>query len=126
LCKNISHLSLFPLALGGGAANKDTWDTACPLDDPTVEKIAKNHNKSPAQVLLRSLLQRGVVVLPKSVKTHRIKENIDLFNFLLNDEEMKELAGLDKYVSYKTNPNPLGAFIGGPDSFTTVGTDIFD
>jgi hypothetical protein len=33
---------------------------------------------------------------------------------------------LDKYVSYKTNPNPLGGFIGGPDCFTDKGTDIFD
>jgi len=112
--------------LGGGAANKDAWNTPCPLDDPIVVKIARNHDKSPAQILLRYLLQRGIVVLPKSVKKHRMEENMDVFDFSLTEDEMKLLASLDKYVSYKTNPNPLGAFIGGPDSFTNVGTDIFD
>jgi len=112
--------------LGGGAANKDTWNTPCPLEDKIVHNIAQNHNKTLAQILLRSLLQRGIIVLPKSVKTHRIQENIDVFDFSIDEHEMKELAKLDKYVSYKTNPNPIGAFIGGPDSFTDVGTDIFD
>merc|ERR1712130_263909 len=102
LSRNICVTAHTPL--GGGAANKETWKTPNPLEDSVVQEIAKNHDISAAQVLLRFLLQRGIVVLPKSVKTHRIKENIDLFNFLLNDEEMKELAGLDKYVSYKTNP----------------------
>merc|ERR1711935_1087160 len=43
--------------LGGGAANKETWNTPCLLDDPVVKKIADVHSKSPAQVLLRFLLQ---------------------------------------------------------------------
>eukprot|EP00592_Proboscia_alata_P011157 CAMPEP_0194365542 /NCGR_PEP_ID=MMETSP0174-20130528/13611_1 /TAXON_ID=216777 /ORGANISM="Proboscia alata, Strain PI-D3" /LENGTH=339 /DNA_ID=CAMNT_0039140301 /DNA_START=47 /DNA_END=1066 /DNA_ORIENTATION=- len=112
--------------LGGGASNKETWNTACPLDDPIVKKISDVHSKSPAQVLLRFLLQRGIVVLPKSVKSHRIKENLDLFGFGLEEAEMQELHTLDKYVSYKTNPNPIGAFFGGPDAFSSAGTDIFD
>mmetsp|Transcript_29153 Transcript_29153/g.44860 ORF Transcript_29153/g.44860 Transcript_29153/m.44860 type:complete len:336 (+) Transcript_29153:195-1202(+) len=112
--------------LGGGAANKDTWKTSTPLDDPVVHKIAQAHSKSPAQVLLRWHLQRGVVVLPKSVKAHRIKENLDVFGFVLTEEEMAEVAALDKYVSYKTNPNPLASFLGGPDAYSAEGTDIFD
>jgi diketogulonate reductase-like aldo/keto reductase len=112
--------------LGGGAANKDTWNTASPLDDAVVQKIAQAHQKSPAQVLLRWHLQRGVVVLPKSVKAHRMKENRDLFGFVLTEQEMMEVSALDKYVSYKTNPNPLSAFLGGPDAFSAEGTDIFD
>jgi len=112
--------------LGGGAANKESWNTPCPLDDEVVQTIAKKHNKSPAQVLLRYLLQRDIVVLPKSVKVHRMKENINVFDFSLDDDEMKELASLDKYVSYKTNPNPIASFLGGPDAFTAEGTDIFD
>eukprot|EP00594_Rhizosolenia_setigera_P012968 CAMPEP_0178977160 /NCGR_PEP_ID=MMETSP0789-20121207/24316_1 /TAXON_ID=3005 /ORGANISM="Rhizosolenia setigera, Strain CCMP 1694" /LENGTH=308 /DNA_ID=CAMNT_0020666491 /DNA_START=1 /DNA_END=930 /DNA_ORIENTATION=- len=124
LSRNICVTAHTPL--GGGAANKETWNTPNPLEDSVVQEIAKNHDISAAQVLLRFLLQRGIVVLPKSVKTHRIKENLDLFGFELNDKEMKDLSGLDKYVSYKTNPNPLNAFIGGPDCFTEAGTDIFD
>merc|ERR1712113_765793 len=100
-----------------------------PLEDPIVKKIASNKGSgtTPAQILLRFLLQRGTVVLPKSVKTERITENINLFNMEpLTNEEMNDLSALDKYVSYKTNPNPLVAFLGGPDAFTPAGTDIFD
>jgi 2,5-diketo-D-gluconate reductase A len=102
------------------------WNTMAPLDDPVVQRIAESHKKSPAQVLLRWLLQRSIVVLPKSVKAHRMKENLDLFDFMLTPNEMTELSTLDKYVSYKTNPNPLSAFLGGADAFTPEGTDIFD
>lgn len=101
--------------LGNGAFN-----------EPVIKSIADAHKKSPAQVCLRFSLQRGIVILPKSVKEHRIKENLDLFDFFLTDEEMKGISSLDKYVSYKTNPNPLGGFQGGADSFSPEGTDIFD
>lgn len=77
-------------------------------------------------MLLRYLLQRGIVILPKSIKPERMKENLDVLDFHLSEEEMKEILALDKYVSYKTNPNPLGAFLGGPDAFSPTGTDIFD
>ena len=65
--------------------------------------------------------------MPKSVKASRMKENIGLFDMeALTTEEMAKLHALDKYVSYKTNPNPISAVIGGPDCFTPDGTDIFD
>lgn len=112
--------------LGGGAAQKDQWHVQIPLDDPVVHKIAEATGKSPAQVLLRFLLQRGIVVLPKSIKPHRMVENISLFDFALSDEDMAALMALDKYASAKTNPNPLASFLGGPDAFSPDGTDIFD
>lgn len=96
------------------------------MSDPIIAEIAKAHNKSPAQVLLRLLLQLGIVVLPKSVKPHRMAENKDLLDFSLTDEDMKKIETLDKYVSYKTNPNPLSAFLGGKDAYSPEGTDIFD
>jgi len=124
LSRNICVTAHTPL--GGGAANKETWNTSNPLEDPTIVKIAEAHKKSPAQVLLRFLLQRGIVVLPKSVKAHRMAENFDVFNFSLTEEEMKEITTLDKYQSYKTNPNPLSGFLGASDAFCPEGTDIFD
>jgi len=124
LSRNICVTAHTPL--GGGAANKETWKTPCPMDDTVVQEIAKAHSKSPAQVCLRFLLQNGIVVLPKSVKAHRIKENFDLFGFSLTTDEMEKLSALDKYQSYKTNPNPLDGVLGGPDAFTPQGTDIFD
>lgn len=115
--------------LGGGKANElEYTGEASPLENKLVLKIASQKKATPAQILLRFLLQGGIVVLPKTVRATRMAENIDLFSddLVLTDEEMKELASLDKYRSYKTNPNPMNAVLGGPDAFTPEGTDIFD
>ncbi|CAB9516098.1 Probable NAD(P)H-dependent D-xylose reductase xyl1 [Seminavis robusta] len=124
LSRNICVTAHTPL--GGGATNKETWKTSNPLEDEVIGKISTAHSKSPAQVLLRWLLQRGIVVLPKSVKAHRMAENINVMDFSLTPEEMAEIDALDKYVSYKTNPNPLSGFLGAKDAFCAEGTDIFD
>ena len=127
LSRNICVTAHTPL--GGGNANEVWTNSSSPIDDPIVKEIAagkENKNVTPAQVLLRFLLQSGVVVLPKSIKKSRMEENITLFGMNLSDDEMNKLRTLDKYVSYKTNPNPLESFIGGPDCFTDKGTDIFD
>lgn len=57
--------------------------------------IAEAHNKTVAQVILRWNIQRGVVVIPKSVHKARIEENIDIFDFALSDEEMQAISTLD-------------------------------
>jgi 2,5-diketo-D-gluconate reductase A len=61
--------------------------------------IAKKHNKSIAQIVLRWLTQRGVVAIPKSVRKERIEENLNIFDFQLSDEEMQEIKTLDQNVS---------------------------
>lgn len=124
LSRNICVTAHSPL--GGGALQKELWNMTVPLDDPVVQKIGQAHGKSPAQVLLRFLLQRGIVVLPKSMKPHRMLENISLFDFSLTPQDMEALMKLDKYQSAKTNPNPLASFLGGADAFSPNGTDIFD
>lgn len=63
--------------------------------DPDLSAIAASHGKSVAQVVLRWLTQRGVVVIPKSVHAERIAENIDVFDFTLTDEELATIATLD-------------------------------
>lgn len=73
--------------LGGGRYN--------PFEDEMLIAIAKKYNKSVGQVLLRWNVQRGVVVIPKSTHLERIIENIDIFDFELNDEEMKQISSLD-------------------------------
>mgnify|MGYP000460656317 CR=1 FL=1 len=73
--------------LGGGRYN--------PFEDEMLKGIAAKYNKSVGQVLLRWNVQRGVVVVPKSTHVERIKENIDIFNFELNEEEMKQISSLD-------------------------------
>jgi len=77
--------------LGGGVLNAETWNTPIPLHDPVIVEIAHARAKSPAQVLLRFLLQLGVVVLPKSVKPHRMVENLDLLGFPLTDGDMEKI-----------------------------------
>lgn len=62
---------------------------------PVLKTIAEKHGRTVGQVILRWLNQRGVVVIPKSVRKERMMENLDIFNFTLTDEEMKGIAGLD-------------------------------
>ena len=57
--------------------------------------IAEKHNKSVAQVVLRWNIQRGVVILPKSVRKERMEENIDIWDFVLDDADMAEIVQLD-------------------------------
>lgn len=65
------------------------------LDNATLKDIAHHHGKTPAQVALRFLVQEGMVVIPKSINQDRIRENIDLFDFTLNEDEMGRLRALD-------------------------------
>jgi 2,5-diketo-D-gluconate reductase A len=67
--------------------------------DPTLSGIGAAHGKSVAQVVLRWLIQRGVVVIPKSVRADRIAENIDVFDFALTDDEMTRIAAMDTGAS---------------------------
>ena len=63
--------------------------------NPILVDIGKQHDASVAQVVLRWLIQRGVVVIPKSVRRSRMQENFDVFGFDLDEEEMARIAGLD-------------------------------
>ena len=65
------------------------------FSDPTLSEIGAAHGKSVAQVVLRWLVQRGVVVIPKSVRADRMRENIDVFDFELTEDEMTRIAAMD-------------------------------
>ena len=64
---------------------KDTWTT-----------LAKKYGKSEAQLLLRWGLQKGYAILPKSTSEARIKQNIDLFDFKIEEEDMSNMDGMDR------------------------------
>ena len=63
--------------------------------DPTLSGIGVAHGKSVAQVVLRWLVQRNVVAIPKSVRPERMQENLDVFDFELTDDEMSRIAAMD-------------------------------
>ncbi|GGZ86709.1 putative oxidoreductase [Streptomyces subrutilus] len=73
-----------PLAQGGAL-----------LDEPALLRLAEQHGKTAAQVVIRWHLQLGHVVIPRSVNPSRIEENIDVFDFRLGPEEMRAIAALD-------------------------------
>lgn len=66
------------------------------IDHPVLAKIAQKHGKTNAQVMLRWSIEVGTVPLPKSVHKERIKENIDIFDFKLDAEDMEMIAGLER------------------------------
>jgi 2,5-diketo-D-gluconate reductase A len=67
--------------------------------NPTLAAIGEAHDKSVAQVVLRWLTQREVVVIPKSVRPERMAQNLDIFDFELTDQQMKEIGTLDTGAS---------------------------
>ena len=63
--------------------------------DATLSEIGASHGKSVAQVVVRWLIQRDVVVIPKSVRPERMRENLDVFDFELTADEMTRIAAMD-------------------------------
>jgi diketogulonate reductase-like aldo/keto reductase len=80
--------------IGGNTFYRDASHGST-LDDPVIGDIAKAHGKSPAQVMLRWGLQHGRSVIPKSTRSSRIEENIDVFDFALSAGEMDAIDRLD-------------------------------
>ena len=69
------------------------------FENETLAQIAAAHDKSTAQVMLRWNLQRGVVVIPKSVHRERMEQNLDVFDFELTADKMAKIATLDTKTS---------------------------
>ncbi|MCM2410530.1 MULTISPECIES: aldo/keto reductase [unclassified Streptomyces] len=81
------------------------------LEVPTVVAVARKHGRTPAQAVLRWHLQTGNVVIPKSVTPSRIAENIDIFGFELDDDDLAAFAALDEGKRLGSHPGEfnLGA-----------------
>jgi 2,5-diketo-D-gluconate reductase A len=78
------------------------------IADPLLKKIADKHRKSPAQVILRWHLDSGLIAIPKSVTPKRIRENFDVFEFKLDQEDMNLIKKLD-VVNGRIGPDPSKA-----------------
>ncbi len=85
--KQVAHMSYAPL----GQGNRNEM-----FQEPAVRALAEKYGKTPAQIMLRFLTQKGITVIPRSTQTEHIKENIDIFDFALTDEETAQLSALDK------------------------------
>ncbi|MEU6382794.1 aldo/keto reductase [Streptomyces bauhiniae] len=74
------------------------------LEVPAIVAIARKHGRTPAQVVLRWHIQLGNIVIPKSVTPSRIKENIEVFDFSLDDEDLAAISALDE--DKRLGPDP--------------------
>lgn len=93
--KAVSHMSYAPL----GQGNRSEM-----YEEPLVKEIAVKYSKTEAQVLLRFLTQKNIIVIPRSTSSAHIKENISIFDFTLTSDEMAGLESLDKNVALVGNP----------------------
>ena len=66
------------------------------LENPTLKALAQKHGRTPAQVVIRWHLDRGYIVIPKSVTPSRIRENFDVFDFSLDADDLAKIAALDR------------------------------
>lgn len=107
--QGVQHQSWAPFAEGLGNM----------FGNEVLASIAHKHNKSVAQVVLRWLVQRDIVVIPKSVKKERIIENFNIFDFELSADDMKQISTLDTGES-------LFPSYHNPETAKRMGTWIFD
>ena len=85
--KQVAHMAYAPL----GQGNRGKM-----FEEPAVLRLAEKYNKTPAQVMLRFLTQKGIAVIPRSTRPEHIKENFDVFDFALTADELAQLTALDK------------------------------
>jgi 2,5-diketo-D-gluconate reductase A len=78
------------------------------LSDPLIAELARKHGKTPAQVVIRWHIDNGLVVIPKSVTPSRIAENLDVFDFKLDESDLSAMGGLDT-VEGRIGSDPMTA-----------------
>lgn len=91
---NITHQAWSPLARTQGGI----------LEEEILNKLADKYNKTPAQIVLRWHIDRGTMIIPKSVHKERLQENIDIFDFELDEADLNSLASLDKKKRFSGDP----------------------
>lgn len=94
--KNVAHMAYAPL----GQGNRNEMFT-----EPEVAALAEKYHKKPSQILLRFLTQSGIIVIPRSTKPEHIRENFDIFDFNLTDDEIAKLTDFDQKTAMIGNPN---------------------
>ena len=91
-------------------SNKIVLESYCPLakgklvTEPIFNELAEKYRKSPAQIVLRWLIEHDLIIIPKSKTPHRIKANIDIFDFSLANEDLQTINEL--HPDLRINPDP--------------------
>ncbi|KAF8381859.1 hypothetical protein PRIPAC_71001 [Pristionchus pacificus] len=102
LCKklNMTVTAYAPIGSPGRLTFRpdDNWPIGSPMEDLVVVELGKKYAKTPAQILLRHLLQRDISVIPKSTNPDRVKQNINIFDFELSPTDQKKLLDVQKRV----------------------------
>jgi len=86
----------------GGSAGADNI-----LNEPVLKNIGEKYGKSPAQVILRWHIQLGLIVIPKSIHEERIRQNIDIFDFELSEDDMAQIATLETGTRQGPDPDTM-------------------
>ncbi|XP_063631338.1 aldo-keto reductase AKR2E4-like [Cydia splendana] len=108
----------------GALMNKQRADSPTRIDDPQLTKMAAKYGKNVPQILLRYAVEMGVTPIPKSITSSRIFENIDIFDFHLDESDKRTLRGFDR--GYRTVPqlkwrdHPFYPFEKMPENSTTT------
>ena len=87
---NIKIMSWYPLGHGDSHL----------IEEPIIKKLGEKYNKTPYQIILRWHIDMGYIVIPGSKNPEHIKENLNIFDFKLTNEDMKKISSLNKYVRY--------------------------
>ena len=74
------------------------------LKDKTIAEIAKKYKKTPAQIMLRFMIEKNIIVIPKSTNPEHIKENLEIFDFQLKENDVKTIEKLDQRKQYSDWP----------------------
>ncbi|XP_018426642.1 PREDICTED: rho crystallin isoform X1 [Nanorana parkeri] len=100
-CKS-KDIVLVAYSVLGSHRDKNWVDLSLPvlLEDPVLVEVAAKYNRSPAEIAMRFVLQKGIVVLAKSFSSARLKQNLGVFDFEIQSEDMKTLEGLDKNLHF--------------------------
>jgi 2,5-diketo-D-gluconate reductase A len=77
------------------------------FENKTLIKIAEKYNKSVAQIMLRFFIQNNIIVIPKTSHIERMKENFEVFDFILDEEDVAEIKKLDQKISYTNRPETM-------------------
>lgn len=91
---NILHQSWSPIARGRSEL----------LEEFVIKKLSSKYNKTPAQIVLRWHIERGSMPIPKSTNPKRIKENIEIFDFSLDEKDLKAIKSIDLKKRYSSDP----------------------